>query len=118
VNEGTALDGIPPGATELLREQLAGKNEADQVAVLLDLVRGYAAAVLGFDSPSDLEESGSLLDQGFTSFTALEFVTQLRAAGVALPPSAPFEHPTPIALARYLRELVITEEGSPEPVRS
>ncbi|MEH1127718.1 type I polyketide synthase [Micromonospora sp. CPCC 206061] len=90
-------------AIAALRERLAALPEPDQVQALLDLVRTHAAAVLGYPSPAQIDADGSFLEMGFSSFTALELGNRLRALGVVVPPVAVYDHPTPAALAQYLR---------------
>jgi acyl transferase domain-containing protein len=88
----------------LLMEQLAGQPAAGQEQILLGLVRDHAAAVLGHDSPGEIDADQAFLDSGFTSLTALDMRNRLCAAtGLPLPPAAVFDHPTPAALVRYLR---------------
>nr|WP_305126832.1 type I polyketide synthase [Streptomyces sp. ODS25] len=81
---------------------LAGLAAEDQLAALLDLVRGQSAAVLGRPGPESVDADDDFLSMGFSSFTALELTTRLRTAGVTVSPTAPFDHPTPAALARHL----------------
>ena len=102
---------VPDQASWLQR--VADAPEAEQEQLLLDLLRTHAAAVLGHGSPELIEVEHSLLELGFSSFTALELSNRLKTeAGLLLPPVAIYGHPTPIALARYLRtELTSTPAG-------
>jgi acyl transferase domain-containing protein len=91
-----------------LREMIAAPA-AEQEELLVDLLRTHVAAVLGQASPERIEGEHSLLELGFSSFTALELSTRLKnEAGVHLPPIAIYDHPTPVALARYLRAELTT----------
>ncbi|MEU5693427.1 beta-ketoacyl synthase N-terminal-like domain-containing protein [Actinosynnema sp. NPDC020468] len=86
-----------------LRERLAGVDPAERHAVLVDVLRGQAAAVLGHVSADAVEPGANLLDLGFSSFAALDLSNRLKAAfGLDLPPVALFDHPTPDALAAHL----------------
>ncbi|MFG2907000.1 type I polyketide synthase [Kitasatospora sp. NPDC048286] len=101
-----------PGGTVLRRQLAALEADAERETLLLDLVRGSAASVLGYESVEEIAADVSFLDAGFTSFTGLELRNLLCAAtGLDLPAVIAFEHPTPAGLAkRLLTEL--TEEAS------
>ncbi|WP_405757413.1 type I polyketide synthase [Streptomyces sp. NBC_01420] len=72
---------------------------------LLDLVRLHAADVLGHASPESIAAEDNFLDIGFSSFTALEVRNRLcEATGLVLPPVLLFEHPTPSAVAGFIRD--------------
>ncbi|MBB4787231.1 type I polyketide synthase, partial [Streptomyces rapamycinicus] len=90
----------PMGA---LAGRLAEAPEAEHSGLVLDLVRRHAAAVLGRDDPGSITPALPFHDQGFTSFTGVEFGNRLTAAtGVALSPTAVFDYPTPQVLAEHL----------------
>jgi acyl transferase domain-containing protein/acyl carrier protein len=105
---GTAADDEPAA---LLR-RLAGRSEAEQELVLLELVLAKTAVTLGHDSPATVGPEDDFMDLGFSSLSAIELRNQLsRATGLPLPPSAVYDLPTPSDLAAYLRhELVGTDE--------
>ncbi|REH39151.1 pimaricinolide synthase PimS1 [Kutzneria buriramensis] len=91
-----------PADSSWLRKVVAAPA-AEQETLLLDLLCRHVAAVLGA-SPKRIDGEHSLIDLGFSSFTALELSNRLKTeAGVDLPPIAIYDHPTPAALARYLR---------------
>jgi acyl carrier protein len=79
---------------------------------MLELVRGGAAAVLGYDSPDAVDADQAFKELGFDSLAAVALRNYLGAAtGLRLPPTMVFDHPSPRAVAEFLRgELV------PDPV--
>ncbi|WP_229860016.1 phosphopantetheine-binding protein, partial [Streptomyces anandii] len=98
----TAATAAPSGA---LVERLAALPEAEQEAVLLDLVCTHVAAVLGYPGPEAVDPARSFNEVGFDSLTAVELRNRLNAAtGVRLPATLVFDYPTPTALAAFLRD--------------
>ncbi|WP_307821812.1 type I polyketide synthase [Streptomyces coffeae] len=99
-----------PGSGGALADRLAGLTEADQHRLLLDLVRGHAAAVLGHDGPDAVTPDRAFRELGFDSLTAIEVRKRLSTAtGQRLPTTVVFDHPTPEALARHLHSVVLGE---------
>ncbi len=112
---GTAADGaavpVPDeeegaaDADELLRAALRTATGAERTALLLDLVRSRAAAVLGHASAEDVPADGDFIDQGFSSLVAVEFRDRLsRVLGLKLPAALVYEYATAEEVVEYLEE--------------
>ncbi|WP_147339741.1 type I polyketide synthase [Actinomadura spongiicola] len=87
----------------VLRDRLAGEDLDGRRRILLDVVRGKAAALLGHEGPEGVAVDDPLLEVGFTSLTAIELRNQLcRATGLELPTTVVYDHPTPDALTEFL----------------
>jgi acyl transferase domain-containing protein/aryl carrier-like protein len=107
IPEARALAGpAAAGLDTSLLDRLADAPETERPRILLELVRTHAAALLGYPSGDAIDEDASLLELGFSSFTALELSNSMNALGIELPAVAIYDHPTPAALARHLTETV------------
>nr|AXL05706.1 beta-ketoacyl synthase [uncultured bacterium] len=92
---------------------LEGLAEAEQEALLLDLVRDQAAVVLGHTGSGEVRADTAFRDAGFDSLTSVELRNRLRAkTGLKLPATLVFDYPTPLVLTRHLRaELGISDDA-------
>jgi len=92
-------------AGDIMGDTAARMGDLDQES-LITLVRGHAAAVLGYDNPADIDADSRFIDIGFDSLTGLRLRNAL--GGIVdhrLPPDLVFEHPTPRRLAQHLERI-------------
>jgi len=104
-----------PEESEFVGKLLAAP-QANRKRLVLDLVRGQAAAVLGHSGPEAVDAERAFRDMGFDSLTAVEVRNRLQAAtGLALPSTLVFDYPSPDALAERLLAEAVSEAGGEAP---
>ncbi|MEU0927082.1 type I polyketide synthase, partial [Streptomyces malaysiensis] len=95
-----------------LRERLLALAPGERERAVLDLVRGHAAAVLGFSGMEGVESDRAFKELGFDSLTAVEFRNRLNAdTGLRLPTTLVFDYPNAKTLAEHVRAGVLPDEG-------
>ncbi|MGO4463844.1 beta-ketoacyl synthase N-terminal-like domain-containing protein, partial [Streptomyces sp. M-16] len=96
-------------ATEtLLSRELRGRSENEQLDHVLDLVRVHAATILGHISAAAIAAEKTFKEQGFESVDGIELRNRLRAAtGLRLPTTLIYDAPTPLAVARLIRDAAV-----------
>ncbi|MCX4530020.1 SDR family NAD(P)-dependent oxidoreductase, partial [Streptomyces sp. NBC_01551] len=103
------------GTGSPLVARLLGLPVAEHEGVLLELVCGRIAAVLGHTGADAVDAERAFRDLGFDSLTAVELRNVLKTeTGLRLPPTLIFDYPTPAALARYLLSELGVSDGSAE----
>ncbi|WP_414083960.1 beta-ketoacyl reductase [Streptomyces asiaticus] len=99
-------------ATTLL-ERLAGRTEDEQDEILLELVRGQVAMVLGHPDAAMVDPDRGFVDMGFDSVASVKLRNQLAGATrLDLPASLTFDHPTAVDLARHLRAEMLPDDAA------
>jgi acyl transferase domain-containing protein/acyl carrier protein len=98
-----------------LERRLADSPEAEWDGIVLELVRGHVAGVLGYASPEEVDPRRAFKELGFDSLAAVELRNRLgQAMGLKLPSTLVFDHPTPAAVAEYTRSKVsVNGAGAP-----
>jgi myxalamid-type polyketide synthase MxaB len=96
---------------------LAGLPPGEQRMVIMEMVKGEVARVLGLDSAQAVEEDVGLFEMGMDSLTAVELRNALQTAvGMSLPTTLLFKYSTVQALARFFADESPEwyKRGSPE----
>uniref|UniRef100_UPI000375EB28 phosphopantetheine-binding protein n=1 Tax=unclassified Streptomyces TaxID=2593676 RepID=UPI000375EB28 len=115
VRRTAATAGSASGATASLADRVSGLSAQEQQHLTLHLVRAEVASVLGHRDSAAIDPDRAFQELGFDSLLAVELRNRLTAvAGVPLPATVIFEHPTPTALAGALLARVVPE-GSARP---
>jgi acyl transferase domain-containing protein/acyl carrier protein len=100
-----------------LARRLTGLPPAEQDRVLIEVIQGEAAGVLGHEAASAVDAGRPFSDLGFDSLTTLEMRQRMKAVtGLRLPATLLFDYPTLEVLASYLRVELVGDAGAQEPV--
>nr|CAE02605.1 polyketide synthase type I [Streptomyces thioluteus] len=109
-----AADAGPLPAADALRGRLASLAPEERHEAVLDVVRAQVAVVLGHGAPEGIDPQRAFKDLGFDSLTAVELRNRLNAAaGLTLPATLVFDHPTPAALTDHIESVLLAGLGSP-----
>ena len=126
-----SLVDLPEQQTQQVRGSLGAllseKPSSEHEAIVLDLVRSNAAAVLGYDSPADVEPNKAFQEMGLDSLGAIELRNRLGGAtGLEIGATVVFDYPNPEALAEHLlaeatasgaaRQITVRAQASDEPI--
>nr|WP_276469494.1 type I polyketide synthase [Micromonospora tulbaghiae] len=100
---------VPAPSAVPLADRLAGRDSAEQLAELLEFVRGETAGVLGYAEAAEVEPEHAFKEMGMDSLTSVELRNRLAAGtDLRLPAALAFDQPTPAAVAGYLHGLLCT----------
>ncbi|MGW7792428.1 beta-ketoacyl reductase, partial [Streptomyces tricolor] len=93
-----------------LVDSLRDVPEAEQNRILLRLVCGHAATVLGHSGADSIGPLQAFQEVGFDSLAAVNLRNSLHVAtGLRLPATLIFDYPTPDALVGYLRSELLRD---------
>jgi polyketide synthase 12 len=93
----------PEREVDSLARRLAETPEDEREGLVLEFVREQTAAVLGYDSPAEIDPDRPFQELGFDSLGAVELRNRLDAStGVPVPVLALANHPTAAGVTRYL----------------
>jgi acyl carrier protein len=98
-----------------LARRFAAAAEAEREELVLEIVRGHVAAVLGHESAAQVAADKAFKDLGFDSLAAVELRNRLELdSGLSFSSSLAFDYPTPAALAEYLAGELGSDSAGPE----
>ncbi|MFI2478861.1 SDR family NAD(P)-dependent oxidoreductase, partial [Nocardia xishanensis] len=93
------------GTSSAVRARLANTPDGERFGVLVDIVRGQVAAILGHQNADAIAADKAFGELGFDSIAAIEFRNALKTVtGLHLPATLVFDYPTPQAMAKYLAD--------------
>ncbi|MBP8537425.1 type I polyketide synthase, partial [Streptomyces sp. MK37H] len=102
-------------AASLLRARLARLNDVQREEMLADLIRDQVATALGYEGPEAVDLGRTFKELGFDSLGAVDFRNRLNTrTGLRLSTTLLFDHPTPRALVRHLRDRLLGDDGREE----
>ena len=105
------------GAGGSLAARLAAVSEEEREGILVELVRGEIATILGLGPAGAVDAQRTFKDLGFDSLGAVELRNRLNSlTGLRLPATLIFDYPTPAASAGHLLEQMGREGAITVPV--
>ncbi|MEV8231307.1 beta-ketoacyl reductase, partial [Streptomyces sp. NPDC079167] len=114
-----AADVGPDDAAIRLRERLSSATEPEQHRIVLELVRGEAARVLGHESSDAVKPRRGFVELGFDSLMAVEVRNRLSSrTGLRLPTTLLFDFTSSAALTEHLCSELAQDMSAAAPVAS
>jgi acyl transferase domain-containing protein/acyl carrier protein len=110
-----AARGTAAGAAQgpSLAQRLAGLPAEQHEQAVVDLVRTHVAGVLGHHGPEAVAPDRPFLEMGFDSLGAVELRNRLKsAAGIPMPATIVFDHPSARSLAGWILAEAATGAGT------
>jgi NAD(P)-dependent dehydrogenase (short-subunit alcohol dehydrogenase family)/acyl carrier protein len=99
-------------ARDSLAKKLAQAPESEWEVIVLELVKGHVADVLGHVSSKEINPQRPFKELGFDSLAAIELRNRLsQATNLKLPSTLTFDHPTPAIVVQYLCSRVGVHEA-------
>jgi NADPH:quinone reductase-like Zn-dependent oxidoreductase/NAD(P)-dependent dehydrogenase (short-subunit alcohol dehydrogenase family)/acyl carrier protein len=96
--------------------RLHAVSPTERHPLLVALVQGQAADILGHSQSDSVRPEAAFKDIGFDSLTAVELRNQLTTiTGLRLPSTLIFDFPTPAALAGRMESLLFADDEDEEP---
>ncbi|MFE1417050.1 SDR family NAD(P)-dependent oxidoreductase, partial [Streptomyces sp. NPDC058746] len=97
-----------PAEAGSFKQRLLALDDAGRDALLLELVRGQAASVLGHGSGEAVDPDRKFRDMGFDSLSALALRNALNdATALRMPPGVVFDQPTSAELAHHIKQQIL-----------
>ncbi|GAB2758442.1 type I polyketide synthase [Amycolatopsis magusensis] len=122
------VDTAPKPDSASLKERVAAMAVEERETFLVDLIRAEVATIPGISGGEragardsrgatpvpPAKANKTFRELGFTSVSAVELRNRLAAAtGLNLTATVAFDYPTPVALARHLRAVLLGEKPAP-----
>jgi len=105
----------PGGEGGSLARRFAAAGEGEREGLVLEIVRGHVAAVLGHESAAQVAPDKVFKDLGFDSLAAVELRNRLELdSELSFPASLAFDYPTPAAVAEYVAARLGSGTTGPE----
>ena len=105
------------GAGGSLAARLAAVSGEEREGIILELLRGEVASILGLGSAGAVDAQRTFKDLGFDSLGAVELRNRLNSlTGLRLPATLIFDYPTPAASAGHILEQMGREGAMAAPV--
>jgi acyl transferase domain-containing protein/acyl carrier protein len=102
---------------QTLGERLSGMDAEEREPIVLEMVCGHTAAVLGYDDAGAIDPEKGFTDLGLDSLAALELRNRIgEAAGLRLPATLIFDYPSPLPLTEHLLAELFGAEENENPV--
>lgn len=109
------LDAAHDRAEPDLRDRLGALPAPERPAAILAVLRTEVAAVLGLESPGDLDPRLGFQEQGMDSLMSVELAGRLaHRTGIDLPSTFVFDHPTLQALAAHVGGALLQADAAAE----